>query len=303
MRQLRSWARSLCPCCATTGIWSDSAEAVLVPQLQFIEGRCFPSCRRGKSTWSCLFTKPQRLCSCSMFPGGRYPVVQVVCLPVVAHDRGSNGHTAPILRCRTVVAYRQRHVIYIASGPPPPQPNHNHHNHHNHHKPAQTTTNHHKPPPTTTVHEHSRSLTAVEWPIASPAVATDGERDVRGEGSARRRRERRLRCMLRHERQTVAMALAEQHTVDIWFKRVALQWRTSVSLSLAVGAMAERVPGAAMRKRLLRAFHRHVHWQVKLELATALHHSAQRPRPVVLVVTSSTTPLSSGSRSSSSGCG
>ena len=146
MRQLRSWARSLCPCCATTGIWSDSAEAVLVPQLQFIEGRCFPSCRRGKSTWSCLFTKPQRLCSCSMFPGGRYPVVQVVCLPVVAHDRGSNGHTAPILRCRTVVAYRQRHVIYIASGPPPPQPNHNHHNHHNHHKPPQTGTNHHKPP-------------------------------------------------------------------------------------------------------------------------------------------------------------
>ena len=42
VRQLRSWARSLCPCCATTGIWSDSAEkAVLVSQLQFIEGRCF----------------------------------------------------------------------------------------------------------------------------------------------------------------------------------------------------------------------------------------------------------------------
>ena len=47
--------------------------------------------------------------------------------------------------------------------------------------------------------------------------------------------------------------------------------------------MAERVPGAAMRRRqrLLRAFHRHVQWQVKLELATGLHHSAQRPRPVV----------------------
>ena len=27
LRQLRSWARSLCPCCATTGIWSDSAES------------------------------------------------------------------------------------------------------------------------------------------------------------------------------------------------------------------------------------------------------------------------------------
>ena len=47
--------------------------------------------------------------------------------------------------------------------------------------------------------------------------------------------------------------------------------------------MAERVPGAVMRRRqrLLRAFHRHVQWQVKLELATTLHHSAQRPRPVV----------------------
>ena len=44
----------------------------------------------------------------------------------------------------------------------------------------------------------------------SPAVAMVGERCVRGAGSARRRRERRLRCMLRHERQTVAMALAEQ---------------------------------------------------------------------------------------------
>ena len=42
LRQLRSWARSLCPCCATTGISSDSAES------QFIEGRCFPSWRRGK---------------------------------------------------------------------------------------------------------------------------------------------------------------------------------------------------------------------------------------------------------------
>ena len=27
LRQLRSWARSLCPCCATTGIWSDSSES------------------------------------------------------------------------------------------------------------------------------------------------------------------------------------------------------------------------------------------------------------------------------------
>ena len=44
-------------------------KAVLVPQLQFIEGRCFPSCRRGKSPWSCLFRKPYRLCSCSRSVG------------------------------------------------------------------------------------------------------------------------------------------------------------------------------------------------------------------------------------------
>ena len=27
MRELQSWARSLCPCCAMTGTWSDSAES------------------------------------------------------------------------------------------------------------------------------------------------------------------------------------------------------------------------------------------------------------------------------------
>ena len=49
--------------------------------------------------------------------------------------------------------------------------------------------------------------------------------------------------------------------------------------------MAERVTGAAQRRRgrQLRAFHRHVAMSVKLALATALHHSAQRvevPREV-----------------------
>ena len=34
--------------------------------------------------------------------------------------------------------------------------------------------------------------------------------EVCGEGAARRRRERRLRSWLRHERESVAMALAEQ---------------------------------------------------------------------------------------------
>ena len=37
------------------------------------------------------------------------------------------------------------------------------------------------------------------------------------------------------------------------------------------------------RKRWLRAWHRHVKLTVATQLATALHHSAQRPRPVVEV--------------------
>ena len=63
----------------------------------------------------------------------------------------------------------------------------------------------------------------------SLAVAMDGERDVRGAGSARRRRERRLRCMLRHERQTVAMALAEQlhHSANRVERDAALRRQTT----------------------------------------------------------------------------
>ena len=43
--------------------------------------------------------------------------------PVHRHRAGGHVHrdmAPPIIRCRTVVAYRQRHVIFIASGPPPP---------------------------------------------------------------------------------------------------------------------------------------------------------------------------------------
>ena len=50
-------------------------------------------------------------------------------------------------------------------------------------------------------------------------------------------------------------------------------------------AMAERACGAAARRRerQLRAWHRHERLTVAMELATALHHSAKRPRPVVEV--------------------
>ena len=47
--------------------------------------------------------------------------------------------------------------------------------------------------------------------------------------------------------------------------------------------MAERAPGAAMRRRhrQLRVFHRHERLTVRMELATVLHHSAQPTGPVV----------------------
>ena len=85
MRQLRSWARSLCPCCATTGIWSDSAESragaavavyrrsllPFVPQRQIPHGRACSEHHRDSAV----------------------AVVQVVDAPVVqvvVHDRGSD---------------------------------------------------------------------------------------------------------------------------------------------------------------------------------------------------------------------
>ena len=56
-----------------------------------------------------------------------------------------------------------------------------------------------------------------------------------------------------------------------------------VSLYRIAMSMAERPPGAAMRRRhrQLRAFHRHERLTVRMELATALHHSAQPSGPVV----------------------
>ena len=75
--------------------------------------------------------------------------------------------------------------------------------------PPSSTSPHLLPPlllsPTTT------STNSQQWvglSRLSLVVAIDGERDVGGAGSARRRRERRLRCIFRLERQTVAMELA-----------------------------------------------------------------------------------------------
>ena len=99
--------------------------------------------------------------------------------PVHRYRARSRVHrdTAPIIRCRTVVAYRQRHVIYIASGPPPPPPD-------------------------------VSSQVLLSCCLQGDSRGHHGHLAGRGVGSARRRRERRLRAALRHEQQTVAMVLS-----------------------------------------------------------------------------------------------
>ena len=89
-----------------------------------------------------------------------------------------------------------------------------HHHHHHHHQSTNT---------------QGRSQQWGGLSRLSLAVALVGERDVRGAGSARRRRERRLRCMLRHERQTVAMAHAEQlhHSANRVERDAALRRQTT----------------------------------------------------------------------------
>ena len=74
--------------------------------------------------------------------------------------------------------------------------------HHHHHPPPPTTT-------TTRARRFKRSYTSDNRSLLlSQAGAMFGARDD-GEGAARRRRERRLRSWLKHERLSVAMALSE----------------------------------------------------------------------------------------------
>ena len=70
--------------------------------------------------------------------------------------------------------------------------NHHHNNHHNHHHQAQTG-----------------FCVAFGFVFGGPMMADPGGRPLVS-GVARRRRERRLRSMLRHKRMTVAMALTEK---------------------------------------------------------------------------------------------
>ena len=91
-RRLRhSHVRSLCPCCATTVLWSDSAEfragsAVVVHR----RSSSFLSFRRGRSPWSRLFSRPQRFLSCRSFLGGRCPC----CADLAVHRLFISVHSA-----------------------------------------------------------------------------------------------------------------------------------------------------------------------------------------------------------------
>ena len=80
--------------------------------------------------------------------------------------------------------------------------------------------------------------------IQNPADGACAERAL-GTGSARRRRERRLRSMLRHERQTVAMELAAalHHSRDVGpEKNDGLRAQTTASSGERPGVLEEPEP-------------------------------------------------------------
>ena len=95
------------------------------------------------------------------------------------------------IRCMSVMRYRQRYVINTQSELQPPQPP----------QPPQ------EPRSTRFFFAHSSGATSFVVSLAASQMMAGGEVD--GEGAARRRRQRRLRSWLKHERQSVAMALAE----------------------------------------------------------------------------------------------
>ena len=99
-------------------------------------------------------------------------------------------------------------------------------------------------------------------------------------GAALRRRERRLRSWLRHERQTVAMVLAEAcHHSSGTLPRRPRRARRPAGTEDVQDSWCEPQGGGSARQRRERrlwAWHRHERMTVAIGLATALHHSAQR---------------------------
>ena len=104
--------------------------------------------------------------------------------------------------------------------------NHNHHHHHNHHNHH----NHHKP----------FCSFCYLFCVAFCGTLAVAMSDRDGGSSAWRRRERRLRSMLRHERQTVAMELA-----------AALHHRRDVGLGVNAGLRAQTTASSGKRPGVL----------------------------------------------------
>ena len=99
------------------------------------------------------------------------------------------------------MVYRQRSSMYTRSAPPPPlQP------------PLPPPHTHHQ-----AFDSNTRFLVCVTVMFPNPADGLCADRARGSSGSAKRRRKRRLRATLRHERQTVAMELAAalHHSRDV----------------------------------------------------------------------------------------
>ena len=111
-----------------------------------------------------------------------------------------------------------QHTHHTQHHTPPHTTTHHHtppHTTTHHHTPPHTTTHHHTTPHTTTHTTHTTQASDSSVSVSrvsfgqNSAVAMFGGRDTAGgTGSARRRRERRLRAYLRYARMSVATALA-----------------------------------------------------------------------------------------------
>ena len=130
------------------------------------------------------------------------------------HRAGGHVHRdmTPIIRCIRAVVSTKTLLLHLvpthhhhhpttttttatATAKPPPQNHHHNNHHHNNHY------NH---------HNHHTAVCPQECPFLLRHVSM--EASGQPSGAAQRRRQRRLRSWLKHERQSVTMALAEHPT-------------------------------------------------------------------------------------------
>ena len=154
------------------------------------------------------------------------------------HTAG-RGHVyrdmAPTIRCRTVVRHRQRHAINTVSEPPPSPP-------------PPPPPPHTPPPPKAQI---GLVIFCSELFFTLPSVI---DMPLHGEfavGAAMRRRQRRLRSWLRHERMTVAMTLAEltHHTAPRGLKMARVG--EGVENATCDGLRAQKFPLSGERPVIL----------------------------------------------------